>query len=78
MSLACATRTAGLGPARQDAGPMVVTRSSAEVAQDRHLASARGMVILPMIPRTRVARVKIVSETVLMYAYCVPGRCRNG
>jgi hypothetical protein len=37
--------------------------------QDRHLASARGMGILPMIPRTRVARVKIVSETVLMYAY---------
>ena len=27
------------------------------------------MGILPMIPRTRVARVKIVSETVLMYAY---------
>jgi hypothetical protein len=37
--------------------------------QDRHLTSARGMGILPMIPQTRVARVKIVSETVLMYAY---------
>jgi hypothetical protein len=33
------------------------------------------MGILPMIPRTRVARVKIVSETVLMYAYGFARTC---